>query len=167
MATDTQQKKFAKFQEAQLREEAIEFVKAAIAAAKLAESERGVTWGVTVCPDNETIIRLNVGNIAQLSVLHGWVTKNDPSGNRGRISVAVRKRSLGWLGIPGSLGDQVGFVDWVDDSIVLTGYLDQWASRFFKKKRLAAAFADHAREARKRMPDSNWHNPMVDQLLDI
>ncbi len=165
MATDIQQKKFDEFQESQLRHEAIEFVKAAIAAAGLAESERGVTWGVTVCPDKETIIRLNVGNIAQLSVRQGRVAKKDSLGSRERITVAVRKQALGWLGIPGSLSDQAGFVDWVDDSIILRGYFDQWASRFFKKKRLAVAFADHARAAHKRMPDVNWHNPLVDALI--
>jgi len=166
MTTDIQQKKFDEFQELQLCHEAIEFVKAAIASAGLAESERGVTWGVTVCPDNETIIRLNIGNIAQLSVRHGRVAKKDPLGSRERITLAVRKRALGWLGIPGSLSDQEGFVNWVDDSIILRGYFDQWASRFFKKKRLALAFADHAREAHKKMPDSNWHNPLVNPLLD-
>jgi len=165
MATDIQQKKFDKFQESQLRHEAIDFVRAAIAAAGLAESERGVTWGVTVCPDNETIIRLNVGNIAQLSVRYGRVAKKDPAGSRERIAVAVRKRALGWMGIPGSLSDQEGFPDWVDDSIILRGYFDQWASRFFKKKRLALAFAEHVREAHKKMPDANWHNPLVDALL--
>lgn len=165
MATDRQQKNFDKFQELQLRHEAIDFVKAAIAAAGLAESERGVTWGVTVCPDSETIIRLNVGNISQLSVRYGRVAKKDPAGSRERITVAVRKRALGWMGIPGSLSDQEGFPDWVDDSIILRGYFDQWANRFFKKKRLALAFAEHAREAHKRMPDANWHNPLVDALL--
>lgn len=165
MATDIQRKNFDKFQESPLRNEAIEFVKAAITAAGLTESERGVSWGVTVCSDRETVIRLNVGNVAQLSVRHGRVAKRDPLGSRERISVAVRQRALGWLGIPGSLSDEEGFVLWVDDSIILRGYFDEWARQFFKKKRLAMAFTQHAEEANKRMPDSNWHNPLVDALL--
>jgi len=166
MATDIQQNKFDKFQESQLRYEAIEFVKAAIAAAGLVDSERGVTWGVTVCPDNETIIRLNVGNVAQLSVQTRRAASRESSEDRFRVIVAVCKEAIGWPGIPGSLSDQEGFIRWVDDSVVLIGDFDRWAKRLFKKKRLASAFAQHAREANKRMPDSNWHNPLVNRLLD-
>jgi len=90
----------------------------------------------------------------------------ESSGDRFQVIVAVCKEAIGWLGIPGSLSDQEGFIRWVDDSVVLIGDFDRWANRLFKKKRLALAFAQHAREANKRMPDSNWHNPLVNALLD-
>jgi len=68
MPTRPQTEKFAKFQEEPLSQNCIDLAKATISAASLSLSERGRTWGVTVCPDPESLIRLNVGNLAQMSV---------------------------------------------------------------------------------------------------
>ena len=99
MASEAQQRKFAEFERLQERDEVLRFVASAIRAAALVPSERGSTWGVTVCPDNKTVIRLNVGNVAQLSIYRG---------EHMDISIAVCKDAMGLLGLPGSLSSQEG-----------------------------------------------------------
>jgi len=82
------------------------------------------------------------------------------------ISIAVCKDAIGLLGLPGSLSSQEGFPRWVDDSILVYGEFGKWSTRLFKKKRIVRAFALHARQAHRKMADSNWHNPLVNDLLD-
>jgi hypothetical protein len=157
MAPQAQLTKFAEFEQLPVRDEVLAFVAAAIKAADLIPSERGSTWGVTVCPDRKTVHRLNVGNVAQMSVYRG-----EPMD----ISIAVCHDAIGLLGLPVSLSSQEGFVRCVDDSVLLYGNFDEWSTRVFKKKRIVRAFALHAQHAHRRMADTNWHNPLINDLLD-
>ena len=165
MPTAPQEQKFAKFQQHPLRNETLTLVKTAIAVAELSMGDIGKTWGATVCPDSNTAIRLNVGNVAQMSIRKGNFPKLDPTGQQFFVTLAVRKRKLGILGCPRHLYPSTGFTNWVDDSIILSGLFEKWHSELFDNKKLARAFQAHAQAALRKMPNSNWHNPLVDDLL--
>lgn len=165
MPTRPQTEKFAKFQEEPLNQSCIELVKATISVADLSLSDRGRTWGVTVCPDPESLIRLNVGNVAQMSVRRNFSPKADPSGEVHFVVMAVKRSTLGPRGVPRGLWNRTGFVQHVDDSIFIYGPMERWATKLLKKKRVALAVKSHVDEALRTLPDSNWHNPLVDSLL--
>lgn len=165
MATAPQEQKFKKFQQHPLCNESLTLVKRAITVAELSMNEIGKTWGVTVCPDANTPIRLNVGNVAQMSTWKGKFPKLDPTGQQFLVSIAVSERELGILGWPRHLYPSGGFKKWVDDSITLSGFFEKWHSELFDNKKLARAFQAHAQQALKGMPNSNWHNPLVNDLL--
>lgn len=165
MPTSAQQNKFDEFQKRPLRDECIKVVKAAISQAGLSASERGSNWGVTVCPDNKTLIRLNVGNVSQMSVQRGFSEKIDPSGDVYYLVVAVQRGALGLLGVPRGLHAWPGFVKHVDDSIIVFGALDRWSDQIFEHQRVVRAMRKHIESATRTLPDSNWHNPLVDDIL--
>lgn len=165
MATTAQQDKFDEFQKRPLREECIEIVRTAITKSGLNVADRGSTWGVTVCPDNKTLIRLNVGNVSQMSVQRGFAEKIDPSGDVYFIVVAVRRNALGILGAPRGLHVRSGFVKHVEDSAIVFGALDRWSDRIFEHKRVVRAMRQHVESATRKLPDSNWHNPLVEAML--
>jgi hypothetical protein len=140
-------------------------VRKAIQVASLSDSDRGVSWGVTVCPDSDSLIRLNVGNVAQLSVTKGRKTRLNPSGEVYTVVAAVLESKLGFFGAPRGLETHGGFPKWVDGSATLQGSFEIWATKLFNKSKVAQAFAAHAEIAKRNFADKNWHNPLVDQLL--
>ena len=165
MATTAQEEKFAKFHRQPEGPAAIALVRKAIKIALLNDSDRGVSWGVTVCPDSDSLVRLNVGNVAQLSVTKGRKTRFDPSGETYTIVAAVLESKLGFFGAPRGLETHGGFPKWVDGSATLQGPFETWATKLFDKSKVADAFAAHADIAKRNFADKNWHNPLVDQLL--
>lgn len=166
MASSAQEEKFAKFQRQPEGSAAIALVRKAIEVASLSDSDRGVSWGVTVCPDSDSLIRLNVGNVAQLSVRKGRKTRFDPSGEMYAIVAAVVESNLGFFGAPRGLETHGGFPKWVDGSATLQGPFEIWATKLFDKSKVADAFAAHASIAKRNFADKNWHNPLVNPLLD-
>ncbi len=148
-----------------MHNETLELVKTAISVAGLSMEDIGKTWGVTACPDSNTPIRLNVGNVAQMSVMKGGYPKLDRTERLHLISLAVSDRQFGILGHPRNLHKGGGFKKFVDDSVVLYGLFEKWHSELFNNKRIARAFRTHAQAALKGMPNSNWHNPLMDDLL--
>jgi len=165
MPTKAQQDKFALFERHPLRDSNLRLLQQAIEVAELQPKDIGDTWGVTVCVDSDTIFRLNVGNVSQLSVYRGSNEKQDPTGEIYYLYLAVVDRELGILGEPRGLRWRKGFVDHVDDSARLIGPFDEWHTKVFDKKGISRAFRAHAQAALRRLPNSNWHNPMVDELL--
>ena len=165
MATQAQTDKFQKFQQHQLQYESLQVLHRAIEVAELPLTDIGDTWGVTVCVDPRTIFRLNVGNVSQLSVFKGSNEKRDPTGEIYYLYFAVVDRQLGILGEPRGLRWRRGFVDHVDDSVELSGPFENWHTRIFEKKGVTRAFRAHAQAALRRLPNPNWHNPLVDDLL--
>jgi hypothetical protein len=165
VASTAQEEKFAKFQRQPEGPAAIALVRKAIQVASLSDSDRGVSWGVTVCPDSDSLIRLNVGNVAQLSVTKGRKTRLNPSGEVYTVVAAVLESKLGFFGAPRGLETHGGFPKWVDGSATLQGSFEIWATKLFNKSKVAQAFAAHAEIAKRNFADKNWHNPLVDQLL--
>jgi len=165
MASQAQTAKFQGFQEHHLRDQSLKVLKQAIEVAELPFSDLGDTWGVTVCVDPKTIFRLNVGNVSQLSVYRGFNEKRDPTGKVFYLYLAVVDRELGVLGEPRGLRWDKGFVQHVDDSAQLSGPFDKWGTKIFERKGIARAFRSHAQAAVRRLPNANWHNPLIDDLL--
>ena len=79
--------------------------------------------------------------------------------------LAVERSSLGPRGVPRGLRDRTGFVQHVDDSKMIYGPMDRWATKLLKKNRVARAVKSHIVEALRTLPDTNWHNPLVESLL--
>lgn len=165
MATAPQQDKFSKFQSHPLRDPSLQLLSQAIEVAGLSFAEIGKTWGVTVCVDANTVIRLNVGNISQMSVFKGNRPKLDPTGTVFFLYLAVVDKDLGIFGEPRGLRRLNGFKDHVDQSIQLSGPFDDWHRKLFNNKRVCRAFTSHAQNALKGLPNPQWHNPLVNDLL--
>ena len=166
MVSKAQEEKFAKFQRQPEGPAALALVRQAIKVASLIDRDRGTSWGVTVCPDSNSLIRLNVGNVAQLSVSKGRPTRSDPDGKSYFIIAAVQEPKLGIMGSPRGLETHGGFPKWVDGSATLQGPFEVWANKLFDKKKVVQAFAAHAERAKRNFADKNWHNPLVNPLLD-
>jgi len=165
MATTAQNEKFSKFQSHHLRESSLQLLRQAIEVAELPHSDIGHTWGVTVCVDPKTVIRLNVGNVSQFSVFKGGRPKVDPTGTVYFLYLAVVEKDLGVLGEPKGLRMLNGFETHVKDSVQLSGPFDDWCTKLFDNKRVCRAFTTHAQQALRGMPNPQWHNPLVNDLI--
>ena len=162
MTSPAQQKKFETFLKHPLHVTALELVKQAIAAAALEQGELGKSWGVTLCPDNKTVIRLNCGNISLLDVSHGSF---EPDDDDIYIKMAVIDEELGILGPPRSIAMYEGFTAHVESSMLLMAPWDKWSGKIFDNKKICRAFKAHAHAAKRTLPHPNWHNPMAEALL--
>lgn len=165
MPTPAQQDKFGEFQKRPQRFDGIKVLKNVISHSELSSADRGTTWGVTVCPDRDTLIRLNVGNVSQFSIQRGISKTIDPTGNIFFVVLAVHRGALGIRGVPRGLQERTGFTKHVDESIIIFGPMDRWSERIFERPRVVRAMRKHVQVALRTLPDTNWHNPLVDSLI--
>jgi len=166
MATDAQRKKLTAFGSHPLREPALALLRRAIDEAGLDRDLRGVSWGATVCVDSRTVIRLNCGNVAQLDVRRDLSKRLDPTGKVYFITLAVVGSYLGIRGTPRGVAQGRGFLQHVENSEILYMPFDDWNSTILDEKRVASGFRAHAQAALRNLPNQNWHNPLLDSLLD-
>ena len=162
MPTTAQQKKFDAFLKHPLYDQALEVLKRAISEGGLEREQMGKSWGITVCPDNMTIVRVNCGNLSLLDVFHGLI---DPEDEKTYIRMAVIDDELGILGPPRGLAMYEGFAAHVENSILLVGPWDKWSRKIFDNKKICKAFKAHALAAKRTLPNPNWHNPLIEALL--
>ncbi len=166
MATDAQRKKMTAFGSHPLRESVLALLRRAIDEAGLDRDLRGVSWGTTVCVDSRTVVRLNCGNVAQLDVRRDLSKKLDPTGKVYFITLAVVGSSLGVRGAPRGVARGRGFLQHVQDSEILYMPFDDCHSTIFDEERVARGFRAHAQAALRNLPNQNWHNPLLNSLLD-
>jgi hypothetical protein len=161
MATVPQQKKFDQFLGLPESANYVELLKRAIKAAELTSNSLGVDWGVTVCPDKNTIFRINRGNIALLDLGSGFV---EPPDSTILIKAAVIDSELGVL-TPRGITLYPGFTNRHKESLFAVGRWEKWETKFFDEKKIARAFKAHSDASVRNLPNSNWHNPLVDGLI--
>lgn len=163
MASTAQQQKFAKFNRSPECAKITEILRILVAEGGLDTSLRGVQWGVTVCPDAITIMRLNSGNRCHADVVDvdgEWYLRlfvvTAMKGGKLDSHLKVTPRTRGRL----------GFVE-VDDSVELRVPLGEASAEMFADERVGKAFRDHLNSGpRKNLPNAAWHNPLLDPLLD-
>ena len=164
MISDAQRVKFESFQVHPLRDRALRLMRDAINAAGLSLSTLGQDWGVTVCPDKKTVFRINRGNYALLD-LRLLPPDDDPDDREELcVVVAVLDTELGRK-IPKGTLDYEGFTKHVKDSLILIAPFDGAGERILEDKKTRRAFAGHAAANVRKLPNPNWHNPAVNQLL--
>ncbi len=161
MATAPQQKKFDQFLSLPESAAYIELLKRAIEAAELTIETCGVNWGVTVCPDKDTIFRINRGNIALLDLCKGVFDQSDAELF---IKAAVIDSKLGFR-TPRGIDLYPGFTNRNEESLFAIGTWEKWGTRFFDDKKVARAFKAHSDDSVRNLPNPNWHNPLVSSLL--
>jgi hypothetical protein len=161
MATAPQQKKFDQFLSLPESAAYVELLKRAIHAAELTSETCGVNWGVTVCPDKDTILRINRGNIALLDLCKGLFEPSDP---KLFIRAAVIDSKLGFT-TPRGIDLYPGFTNRNKESLFAIGTWDKWGTKFFDEKKIARAFKAHSEDSERNLPNPNWHNPLVNSLL--
>ena len=162
MATPAQQKKLEAFLKHPLKPAVLELLKQAIAGAELEPGEMGKSWGITLCPDAKTVVRLNCGNIALMDVTRGLI---DPDDDDTYVRITVIDDELGILGPPRGMAVYEGFTNRVETSVFLVGSLDKWSGKIFNNKKICRAFKAHAFASKRSLPNPQWHNPLVEGLL--
>ena len=162
MPSPAQQKKFETFLKHPLYSPSIELIKKAISVAGLEPEELGKSWGITLCPDNKTVVRVNCGNLALLDITRGLIDSTDDGTY---IRIAVVDDELGRLGSSRGLVFYHGFIDHVENSLLLVAPWDKWSGKIFDNKKICRAFKAHAHAAKRTLPHPNWHNPMAEALL--
>ncbi len=151
-ATSIQCQKFERFGQWDLRHAAMDVLRAVIDTDGLERSVLGETWGVTAFPSRRTALRLNVGPREVLVIRSdGAATLNlmsDP-GSTVRLPDSV-ERTQGFKALPESVG--------------LTGALDV-VPVLLDIPAVTAAHRALIEASVRRLPQANWHNPLVGPLL--
>ena len=159
-ATDVQKRKYEKFINHEFKDESVEFLNQIIEYSELKFSDIGITWGVTVMPDAKTLIRVNIGNYEFVNV------SQSKSGEECRVLICVKGKPRLPVLIPKSLSvRKSGFKLLVDDfAMYMT--LGKDSAKMLGMKDIQAAIREGAKSRMKKgLPNSNWHNPMTEELI--
>jgi hypothetical protein len=163
MSTAAQQQKFAKFSRLGEHEKLVTVLRTLIARGDLSRSDRGTHWGVTVCPDKLTLMRLNAGNRCHADVV-------DVGGIWHLRIYVIAKLTDGRVDPHFKLTKNTkcarGFTE-VPDSLEIRVPLSECTVELLGDHRVVEAFRAHLGSgSRKTLPNSAWHNSLVDQILD-
>lgn len=125
-----------------------------ITAAKLEWQTRGTRWGITVCADPTSVLRLNVGN----SVLLDFATDDGVQ----LLVVHPGDRAADW-------GDAItveeGLAEVKDSLRLVTSDPDHMLELLLDSKSLFKEVRAYADATSRELPRGDWHNPLVDELL--
>lgn len=163
MASAAQQQKFTKFSRLAERDRILVVLETLVSKGELLRSERGDRWGVTVCPDKLTLMRLNAGNRC-----HSDVVDIDGYWHLRVYVVAglVGGRVDSHFKLTESTKCRPGFRE-VSNSMELRLPLSEANDSLLDDSRVASAFRAHLESGpRRALPNSAWHNPLLDPLLD-
>ena len=128
-------------------------LKTAIDAAGLLESDRGIYWGVTVCPDKIAVARLNVSNRVLLNV------QRDQS-----VEVFLLDETLRFNRLPRKLELYEGFPSLTGSAmLVFANYED--ATTALTNRAIQRYLRNHSLAEWRKLPNSKWHNPLANSLL--
>ena len=155
--TEPQSTKFKKFMAHPLKEKAIAYLNLIVTAANLNLNDLGVTWGITLCVDAKSVLRVNVSNRYLADVIF---SKTIPEG-RALMCVIGEPQILG----PESMRVHNGFKD-IKDSTILTCALGEDSNRLVSDSAVRIALAAHANTFVRNLPNSNWHNPLASSLIN-
>lgn len=159
-ATDVQLRKFEKFKSHELSDESVRFLNHLIQSSHLDVSDIGVSWGVTVMPDAQTVIRVNIGNYEFARV------SQSKSGGDGRVMVCIKGNPRLPVLVPDSLSwVKSGFKD-LDEDYALFMALGRDSTKVLGMKKLQPCIQDGAKSRMKKgLPNPNWHNPLTEELI--
>ncbi|MCD9625291.1 hypothetical protein [Rhabdothermincola salaria] len=152
-ATEAQREKYELFCDSELADAAIDACLAVADAANLSFDDLGEIWGVTLAPDADTLLRLNVGIRALLDV------KAD-----GDAEVAVLATPEELAHLPDAVSVHSGFSA-VADSRIVRVPLDDAFDAVVATEGAAAHIEAHARTSWRALLNENWHNPLSDLFL--
>jgi len=155
--SNVQTAKYEKFLAHPLKEKAIEYLNLIVSAARLEPNDLGISWGVTVCTDSKSVLRVNVSNRYLADVIS---SKDRPKG-LALMCVIGEPQILG----PKSMRIRKGF-EAVKDSIILTCALGTDSTRLLSESRVRSALLAHARTSERKLPNSNWHNPLTIDFIN-
>jgi len=161
MATEPQKKKFAQFMESELRVECTDFLNQLIKIADLALDDIGKTWGVTVCVDKETLLRVNIANWEFARVFYNKkLTRN-------QAMICVIGKPKMSISLPVSMIVMKGF-EAIDNQFTVWVNLGKDSRKTLANKKIAesARLAVKAVTSKRRgLPNPNWHNPLIETLI--
>lgn len=155
--TDVQKTKFEKFTKHPLRDKAVEFLNYVIVVADLDIKNIGITWGITLCADSKSVLRVNTSNRYLVDV---FVTKTYPEG-RALMCLIGEPQVIG----PQSMRVHDGFKN-IENSIIVTCNLGKDSSKLISEREVQTALRAHANTLVRNLPNSNWHNPLSLTLID-
>ncbi len=154
--TDIQKTKFEKFTKHPLRDKAIEFLNYVLVVAGLDIENVGITWGITLCADSKSILRVNTSNRYLVDV---FVTEAYPEG-RALMCLIGEPQVIG----PQSVRVHDGFKN-IENSIIVTCDLGKDSSKLIAEREVQTALRAHANTLVRKLPNSNWHNPLSVTLI--
>jgi len=151
--SSTQRRKFDQFQSLPSADDAMTACRAVLSAAGLRQDQLGTHWGVTVCVEQGSQLRLNVGN----RILFEVTDDNQYDVfliHSGRIPFR-------WI----RYGQVRGGFAQVKDSIVLRADRVKDVQSFVGARGIAKKLSAHAEASWRTLPKPDWHNPLVSPLL--
>ena len=154
--TDIQKKKFEKFSKHPLKDKAVEFLNYVIAVADLDIEDLCITWGVTLCADSKSVLRVNVSNRYLADI---FVSKSYPDG-RALMCLIGEPQVIG----PQSMRIHDGFEN-IENSVIITCDLGTDSSRLISEQTVQSALKAHANTSVRKLPNANWHNPLSVSLM--
>lgn len=155
--TDVQKTKFEKFTKHPLKDKAVEFLNYVVIVADLDIKNVGITWGVTLCADSKSILRVNTSNRYLADV---FVTKAYPEG-RALMCLIGEPQVIG----PQSMRVHDGFKN-IENSKIVTCDLGKDSSRLISESDVQSALKAHANTFVRKLPNPNWHNPLSVTLIN-
>ena len=155
--TEAQSAKFKKFMAHPLKEKAIAHLNLIVTAANLNLNDLGVTWGITLCVDTKSVLRVNVSNRYLADAIF---SKTQPEG-LAILCVIGEPQILG----PMSMRIHSGFKN-IKDSMILTCELGRDSTRLLSEREVQRGLTAHANTLVRNLPNSNWHNPLSASLVN-
>lgn len=161
-ATDVQKHKYEKFNKHELSKECVSFLNQLIQSSGLNIFEIGVVWGVTVMPDAETLMRINIGNYEFARVSHSKTWSD------GRVMICIKGEPRLPVLIPASFSWRKSGFKALDEDYALFMALGRDSTKVLGMKKLQPSIRNGAESRMLRgLPNSNWHNPMTEELISI
>lgn len=154
--TEVQEAKYKKFMAHPLKDKAVAYLNSIVSAAELDSNDLGVTWGVTLCADTNSVLRVNVSNRYLADVIF---KKSHPEGTA-LMCVIGEPPILG----PKSMRVADGFPK-IKNSIILTCDLGKDSDRLLSEILVKQALIAHASTSVRNLPNPNWHNPLSVSLI--
>jgi len=155
--TEVQSAKYKKFMTHPLKEKAIAYLNLIVTAANLDLRDLGVTWGITLCVDTKSVLRVNVSNRYLADVIFSTTA---PEG-RALLCVIGEPQILG----PKSMRVHGGFKN-IKDSTILTCDLGEDSTRLVSESAVKSALIAHANTLVRNLPNDKWHNPLSASFIN-
>lgn len=148
-----QTKKFNEFLQSSSAGQVHALLRVAISAANLRSEDLGVYWGITVCPDKDSLARLNVSNRVLLDVRR-----------TGSVDIFLLDRTMRFNRLPMSLKLYEGF-DSLPGSAILEASSYEEATTALGNRAVQKYFRQHSLAEWRKLPNPKWHNPLANSLL--
>lgn len=154
-STESQRTRFDQFSRLLDADEIIDGLLEIVACTDLSDDDLGETWGITLCPEEKILARVNVGSGVLAEVLQS---------GRGLV---FRIMVIGEFEIPGLIEDSA-FLSAGSENIersVMVSVLSERLLDVIDLPGVDDRVAAHAAIGDQKLPRTNWHNPMSEILL--